>query len=513
MESIFQELFTKELLLIISIKSISECIHIELKSTQESQECPVCDEITSSRHCTYTRTVDDLTMIGKSVVLTISVNKFKCKNPECRVKVFCQRIEGFLEKNQQKTERLLEYLRNIAFTNSGECGSRICRKNNLPVSGATLIRLVKSWKPVEIKVKKIGVDDWAYKKNHTYGTLIVDLETHHPIDVLKGSDSETLKEWLKENPQVELISRDRGTSYISAAQGITQVADRFHIMQNFFDSVKEIVTANLPNRVLIKQEYSVETEVSETQLERTSYTLELRKDNIIKAQSLKKSGWKHQQIADELGLSLGTVHRMLKSDVNQVHICPRGAKPALDKYRDFIKKQLDNGCRNYTKIHELLKLEGFKGCYTSVKNYILKMSEYNSKEKILKTYINSNDIIQKIWKGKIFNEEESLIIRGIWDKFDYFSEKVRKFRGLIKNKNLEKLDLFIKEVESDKKNIFYVFVKGLKNDIDAIRNALIYSYNNGLLEGHINRLKVIKRIMYGRAKYDLLRKKVLYNVV
>lgn len=101
-------------------------------------------------------------------------------------------------------------------------------------------------------------------------------------------------------------------------------------------------------------------------------------------------------------------------------------------------------------------------------------------------------------------------LRKKWNQFDYCSEKVRKFRGLLKNKNLDKFDKFISEVEFDKKNIFYSFVQGLKKDIDAIRNALAYEYSNGVLEGTINKLKTIKRMMYGRAGYELLRKKILY---
>jgi transposase len=164
MDNILQELFTEELS-ISKIENTSECIRIELNSAKETQECPMCNELSTSKHCSYTRTVGDLPIVGKRLILIIHAYKFKCKNCQCKVKVFCQQFKGFLAKSQQKTERLIKYLYDIAFTNSGEGGARICCKNNIPVSGDTLIRMIKLWNPLKIKATKIGVDDWAYKKN------------------------------------------------------------------------------------------------------------------------------------------------------------------------------------------------------------------------------------------------------------------------------------------------------------------------------------------------------------
>lgn len=164
MDNVLQELFIDGLS-INNIESTSECIRIELNSTKKTQECPMCHELSTSKHCSYTRTVSDLPVVGKRLILIIYTHKFKCKNSECKVKVFCQQFDGFLTKNQRKTGRLIKYLYDIAFANSGEGGSRICCKNNIPVSGDTLIRMVKLWNPSKVQATKVGVDDWAYKKN------------------------------------------------------------------------------------------------------------------------------------------------------------------------------------------------------------------------------------------------------------------------------------------------------------------------------------------------------------
>ena len=242
----------------------------------------------------------------------------------------------------------------------------------------------------------------------------------------------------------------------------------------------------------------------------------MRKKNIVEVQRLRELGWKHRQIAAKTGLSMRTICRMLKVDVKQVHVSPRGAKSSLDKYQKFIIEQLEHGKINYTKIYKMLKSKGYNGNYSTVRFYIIKTFPQFTKiplsqEEIHATdYISNDDILQGIWRGKKFSDEEKLSLKKKWNMFAYCCEKIIQFRELFKTRNKEKLNEFIEESESDKKNIFYTFASGLRKDLDAVMNSLSYSYNNGLLEGHVNRLKVIKRIMYGRAGYDLLRKKVLY---
>jgi len=105
----------------------------------------------------------------------------------------------------------------------------------------------------------IGVDDWAYKKGSTYGTIIVDGRTHKPIDLLDGRDGEGLKEWLRNNQQVKIVTRDRASAYASAISEVLphamQVADRFHLHQNLLEAIKNVTAQNIPAKVKIIQSY------------------------------------------------------------------------------------------------------------------------------------------------------------------------------------------------------------------------------------------------------------------
>jgi transposase len=118
-----------------------------------------------------------------------------------------------------------------------------------------IIRKADEMEP--IKTDMIGGDDWAYKKGSTYGTIIVDGRTHKPIDLLDGRDGKGLKEWLKKNQQVKIVTRDRASAYASAISEVLpeamQIADRFHLHQNLLDAIKTVTAQQMPSKVKIVQ--------------------------------------------------------------------------------------------------------------------------------------------------------------------------------------------------------------------------------------------------------------------
>jgi transposase len=280
-----------------------------------------------------------------------------------------------------------------------------------------------------------------------------------------------------------------------------------------------LIKENFPARIPIETEDSAGSEILENKtllLDKTTPTLELRKENIAEVHRLRNLGFKHRQIAAKTGLSMRTICRMLKLKAEQISISARGAPPYLNKYKNLIVEQLEHERIDYTKIYKYLKTKGYDRSYSALRYYILKMLPQSNKissqlENHTMNYLSNNDIIRGIWKDKQFSNEEVSILMRKWKMFDYCREKIRQFRNAVKTRNKEELSAFIKETGEDERNIFYTFSKGLKSDIYAVMNSITYSYNNGLLEGHINKLKVIKRMMYGRAGYDLLGKKVLGN--
>lgn len=253
--------FYPQNLLIKSVLTENDVIHIEMRSQTKKCNCPKCMTESSSMHATHHRKVQDLPIYGKRVILDIDLYEFNCVNPECSIISFTETFEKFLNNYSHMTERLADLMTTLALETSCESCARILKSMNIKTSGDTVIRtLIKRYEkqPEPECGSTIGVDDFAFKKRHTYGTIIVDEETHKPVAVLDGRDGAVLKEWLKKNKQVKTVTRDRASAYAKAVEEILpdcmQIADRFHLHQNLMDAVNKILSREISATTAITSE-------------------------------------------------------------------------------------------------------------------------------------------------------------------------------------------------------------------------------------------------------------------
>lgn len=254
--------FPSELLSITSVDYDDSSIHIKMQSKTHSCKCPECGQETETYHGTYLRKVQDLPILGKTARLHITAHEYVCNNRSCSKVTFVEDFDGFLSYYGRMTERCADFVCMLAMETSCEGCARICRAMKLQISGDSVIRLLtKRYRlhPVAKCGSAIGVDDFAFKKRHTYGTIIVDEATHRPVAILDGRDGMTLKEWLKNNKHVKTVTRDRASAYSSATQEILpdamQIADRFHLHQNLLEAVKSTVNSVIPVDVRIPVDY------------------------------------------------------------------------------------------------------------------------------------------------------------------------------------------------------------------------------------------------------------------
>jgi transposase len=204
-------------------------------------------------HGSHRRRVQDLPILGKNVMLDMQIFDYKCNSDACGEFAPTETFDGFLTYNSRMTDRLEDFACLLAVETSCEASARIMKSMNIKISGDTVIRLLLkrySKQPVETCGSTIGVDDFALKKRHTYGTIIVDEETHNPVAVLDGRDGVTLKEWLRQNQHVTTVTRDRASAYAKAVEEILpdcmQIADRFHLHQNLMEAVNKILGREIP---------------------------------------------------------------------------------------------------------------------------------------------------------------------------------------------------------------------------------------------------------------------------
>lgn len=232
--------FPDELLSTTSVNHDDNSIHIKMRSKTHSSKCPECGQETQIYHGTYLRKVQDLPILGKTARLHITAHEYVCNNESCSKVTFVEDFDGFLSYYGRMTERCADFICMLAMEASCEGCARICRAMNLQISGDSVIRLLTKryrLQPVSECGSVIGVDDFAFKKRHTYGTIIVDQATHRSVAILDGRDGMSLKEWLKNNQHIKTVTRDRANAYSSAIQEILpdamQIADRFHLHQPF----------------------------------------------------------------------------------------------------------------------------------------------------------------------------------------------------------------------------------------------------------------------------------------
>lgn len=255
-----QHLYPQELK-IVGIEETDKKYVVKMKSIIQNCVCPVCGAESTHVHGSYRRRVQDLPILGKGVELQIRAKEYWCDNPSCTVTTLVETYEHFIGYYGRMTDRLETFICTLALETNCEGCSRICKAMNIQTSGDSIIRLLLrkyEEQPEMICGSVIGVDDFAFKKKQTYGTIIVDGETHKPIALLEGRDKETLKHWLKHNSHIQTITRDRAGVYASAITeslpGAMQIADRFHLHQNLLEIVKDVLQGTMPANLKIPKE-------------------------------------------------------------------------------------------------------------------------------------------------------------------------------------------------------------------------------------------------------------------
>lgn len=234
----------------------NKSIHFYIKSRPHSCSCPVCGEASKKLHATYDRILQDTPIHNKRVLLHAKVYKYECLNENCKCKVFMEDLP-FAKPSQVRTDALTFLILGVSMFLSNEGASNVLSLLGVEISNDTIQRIYDKIEFVDNPdVEEVGIDDVAIRKGHKYATAIYDLKDHHLIALLDKRDGETLKEWLKKHKKVRLVTRDRATAYASAINEVLpdciQVADRFHLLQNLLDRLKEIFKAEIPSEIFIE---------------------------------------------------------------------------------------------------------------------------------------------------------------------------------------------------------------------------------------------------------------------
>jgi hypothetical protein len=345
--------------------------------------------------------------------------------------------------------------------------------------------------------------------------MIVDLETHKVVSVLKGRTKEIAQTWFAKNPQVKIVSRDRATAYASAAKDTIQIADRFHILKNLFDTTAAYFKKNFPARIKIE----IADDGMVNSKDTPQPTKEIHSPNLSKLQlvhtvkELYAAENSIHEIRKLLGLHRRTIAKYIEESDTECITYHRikGKQSSLTPFYSYIKTEYLENHNSGIDIFEKLQAQGFCGGYSTVKEYIrqkfkLVQADSSSRQK----YLKQSTILTKVWENGRFEENIETVLFEKWPYVQYCRQMIDEFRTALISKSASYLKEFICQCDNVPFPIYNDFAKGLQVDFTAVQNAFLMPISNGVVEGNVNRLKAIKRQMYGRAGYDLLAKKVMY---
>lgn len=507
-------------------------IAINFSSVRRLAECPLCNNSSSSVHSRYSRTIADLPWADWIVSLEIAVRKFFCRKPDCRRKVFCERLTALAAAYGRKTIRFCERICHMSLTAGASPGARLGQVLGLPASRNTLLRCIRRMdRPPQPTPRVLGIDDWAKRKGLNYGTILVDLERGQVIKLLADRESDTVANWLKAHPGVEVICRDRAECYADGARRgapeARQVADRFHLIRNLvkvlqkvLDKHRSLLTDGDENLCDPLQDV-FPIELHETIPALTSQG-ERRYENYKMARALHKEGWTRSAIGHHLGIKRHTV-----SDyVNASAFPDRRKGSKIDPYKSYMLKRWNEGCRTGTIIFEEIKKHGYKGKRSVALAYITRLREAQGLPPRSRAYT-AKQVVTDKRAGKIKPREVAMLVvrREPSEKDLETIERIRSahkdlekgialtelFTRLMRERCASEFDSWIEQAKGCSLAPFRGFAKNILRDYDAVRAAFEVPWSTSPVEGHISRLKMLKRQMYGRANLDLLEKRVLYQ--
>jgi len=557
----------------------AERITVTVRSQQATALCPCCGRASRRRQSHYRRQLADLPWCGVAVRVTLQVRRFYCDNPDCERAVFTERLSELAQPYARRTARLQQAIWWLGYLLGGEAGARLARQLAIPLSPDTLLRCLRQTPVPALPVPRaLGIDDWAYRRGHHYGTILVDLESQRPLELLPDRTADTLMKWLQVHPGVTVISRDRAGAYADGARRgapqALQIADRWHLLKNLREAVERLISrhyplvkqlaeeqiadlstrsatspsaqpspqplllpppATLPPRLLLPP--PAPSPVPSRQPPSRSSRATAQPQRLARYQqvhALHHQGQPLLQIAHQLRMARKTVRRYLQASTFPGRAPrPPGCRQ-IDRFLPYLKQRWQAGCQIATTLWRELIAKGFTGSFNTVARAVrpwrlmaphgtptVSPSPQPPSPRQVSWWLlawslpKKNPAVMVTTSTPVASHrlDRHAFIQALCERCPALQQAQRlgnAFIAMVREHRAQDLDAWVTAVLASSLVELVGFVSGILADKAAVMAALSLPWSNGQTEGQINRLKLIKRQMYGRAKLDLLRTRVLH---
>jgi transposase len=486
---------------------------IMVRAATRASVCPGCGTHSERVHSRYRRCLADLPMSGRPVRLMVLARRFYCDAVLCGRRVFAERFSAdVLAPWARRTARLEHIVHHLGLALGGRPAASVARRLMVPASRDTLLRAIRRrGKPSIVPPCVVGIDDWAWRRNQRYGTLICDLERRRTIALLPDRGPATAEAWLSEQPQIAAIARDRGGGYaLAAAKALPeaiQIADRWHLMENASRAFLDAVRRSMRQVRAAIGAATINPDLL-TAAEQIQYEGYLRREeNNAVVLGLAKDGIAIKEIVRRTGHSRGLVRRVLRGERSDIF---RMRESSLELYLPWLDGQWAAGERNGAALWRQLKQQGFRGCLRVVTEWASRRRQADKADNALSRAPAARTIARLMTLGgDRLSRPETVTVAAIESGAPLLVEAreiVAAFQAMVRTRCLAALDTWLERAGS---SLVASFASGVRKDRAAVAAAITSPWSNGQTEGQITKLKLVKRQMYGRGKLDLLQARVI----
>jgi transposase len=473
----------------------------------------------------------------------VRIRRFVCAAAECARRTFAEQIDALTTPHARFSPLLRSALTSVAVALAGRAGARLAKALGMAAGKDVLLDMVRALPEAAASVVKIvGVDDFSLRKGAVYGTIIVDVATGKAIDLIEGRDAEPFARWLAEHQGAQVICRDRAGAYAAGARegapDALQCADRWHLWDNLAKHTERAVIRhrNCINEVTLSESATAPDPIPNPAPDNDSAEqAEGTGESVAGQEPTGRAAWIHQrfeavkalqakghgirEIARTLTIDRKTARRYIQADSpGELTAKALDRYHQLDPHLDYLAQRWNQGCRNATVLYGELKQRGYRGSSRVVARHLQPLRLLPPAHPVPAPTKPPKIRIRHVttWllrRPENLNDSEQntlTAIRAACPQLDRLARHITAFaKMMVHRTGNETLDTWLAAVEADDIPELHTFARGICQDYTAVRNGLSMPYNSGACEGNVGRLKFLKRQMFGRANFDLLRKRVL----